>query len=133
MAAYDLSALLAGGDLGSNMGAAVAAAVAKHADAAKERLADQLVVVIDQGDRTIHQLVANVKQIRQSEKTALKELDKISATVEYLRKSGNPLPYFKAIGREMAGRDFCGVVGVAVPDTDDPLWSIPKTETPAKS
>ena len=128
MAAYNLKALLEGGDLG-NLGTAVAAAVAKHAEAAKERLAEQLVSVIDAADRQVMQHVSNVKSIRQSEKTALKELEKISASVEYLRETGNPLPYFKAIGDQWAGKDFCGVVGVAVPETDDPLWSIPKTDT----
>lgn len=130
MAAYDLEALLTGGDLG-NMGSAVAAAVEKHREAAKERLADQLVVVIDQADRQVTRQVANVKQIRQSEKNALKELEKISRTVEYLRETGNPLPYFKAIGSEYDGQDFCGVVGVAVPESDDPLWSVPKDFAPA--
>lgn len=130
MAAYDLKALLTGGDLG-NMGTAVAAAVAKHREAAQERLADQLVVVIDEGDRAVMRQVANVKQIRQSEKTALRDLEKISRTVEYLRETGNPLPYFKAIGQEYAGHDFCGVVGVAVPESDDPLWSVPKDFAPS--
>lgn len=125
MAAYDLKTLLEGSELGG-MGKAVAAAVAKHREAAQERLSDQLVAVIDEADRTVHGIVLDVRNARQREKLARKRLAEVARTVEFLRATGNPLPYYKQVGTTYMGEDFCGTVGVACPPLDDDLWSVPE-------
>lgn len=103
----------------------LAGAMAEYTKKQSEKLGVLAVGVLENIERTVGQAVANLRAIRKQERDAKTLLDEINLAAKYFAATGNPLPYFKATGNTHGAYSFCERLGVDVPSSKDPLWSVP--------
>lgn len=103
----------------------LAEAFAQRRQKRQERLIAAAVNVTEAVETGIASLVDNLRRIRKQEKDAKNSLDKANRAAKYFAATGNPLPYYDAIGARYRGADYCSTVGAEVPGKDDPLWTVP--------
>lgn len=122
--AFSLEDVLKGNGFEDCQGA-VAAAAKKHREQATERLQEQLIGLIDVCETALGEGKVNLQRVRKQEKAAKADLQKVGDAVEYFKKSGNPLPFFRVTNDSYGAERFCTRIGVPVPEHDDKLWEVP--------
>jgi hypothetical protein len=104
-------------------------AMAAALDERKKKQAEQLtaacLAVVDESLETLKSEVLSLRSIRADEKHQEKHVKLLDAAVRYFGQSGNPFPYFKAIGQDYRAADICARNGVDVPGKDSELWKVP--------
>lgn len=82
---------------------------------------------------TLKQNVAQLRVIREQEKTQAAKVKRLDKVTKYFAATGNPFPMFAEINGNKKGvssvRAFCETVGIAVPSDDAPAWDIPSDWT----
>lgn len=118
-----LDQLLAGTGF-EGLGGIAKVAAERHQEKVKEQLTNSLIDVMGSAEGVLMSHVENVRAIRKSEKLAKQMLSNVAEAVEYLKATGNPMPFFKVTGNIMAARRFCAALGCPVPDADDAIWKV---------
>ena len=126
-----LSQIIAGTGF-EGLGKSVANAVAKHAEMKQEKYAEKLVVVLDKSDSFLNSAVSTLRHYKKMMEQQKRKVKKISRAIDYLKETGNPLPYYKATSNTHLACEFCHEIGADVPDSDDKLWLIPKDWNPSE-
>lgn len=103
----------------------LAEAFAQRKKQRQDRLVAAAISVTEQIEGGVEACVSNLRKIRKAEKEAKAMLEKVNLATKYFAATGNPLPYYDAVGRRHDARFYCERVGAEIPAHDDKLWSVP--------
>lgn len=93
-----------------------------------ERASEALKGVFTVANAEITNAVAELRRIREMEKTAKEKVDSLNDGVKFFAETGNPFPLYAARGLGPNSHDvaiMCSKMGIAIPKKDNPVW---KTE-----
>lgn len=109
-----LEALLNANPL-ENMAPALVEALKEHRSSQSNKAKALLVSILATCDAALHEKVASVRAQKRALEIARKQLEKVDSAVEKFKATGNPMPFFKAIGDMNGACRFCREVGLPLP------------------
>ena len=104
----------------------VAAAVAEENADKLKRATTALKGVLTVGNDARTAAVANLRKIREQERTAKKKVDDLNNAIKFFAATGNPFPVYAAVYGQSSHyvSSLCERMGIAIPDKDNAAWRV---------
>ncbi len=101
------------------------AAVAERAADARARAVQAVKGQLTDFETALTQNVQVLRNLRKQEKDQAVKVGKLDRALRYFGASGNPLPFYAALGLNRNAQTFCTICGIPFPPPDDPAWKVP--------
>ena len=78
----------------------------------RKKVLGALAQVLNQGQEQIDETVATLRKVRAEESKLASKVKLLQSTYDHFKKTGNPLPYYKATNQESAINGFFDKIGL---------------------